>query len=138
MRVHSRERRRRSLERHAERQQAAEDHHRILGVEAAEELGGEAQAAEASVEQHRHAAQVDRDFARMQRALREPSRAAVADPHRRQRRAAGIALRELAAEGIADIDDDVLQIRNRRTGAPWPRRTPASRGDSRDGRGSDW
>ncbi len=50
---------------------------------------------------------------RMQGALGQPARIAGADPNGGERHASGEAAREFAAEGIADVDDDVLQVGSR-------------------------
>ena len=60
----------------------------------------------------RNAARIQGHFRGTQRAFREPPRIAGADPNGGERHAAGIVLGQLTAEGIAHVEDDVLQVRS--------------------------
>ena len=99
-------------ERGAEREQAGDDHQRILRVEAAEQAGLEFHRAETSVELHRDAARIQGDFGGVQLVFGQPPRVAGADPQCGDRHASRIGLGEFAAEGIAHVEDDVLQVGN--------------------------
>ncbi len=100
----------RVAERRPQGQETGEHHQGILGVEPAQQLCADGRLAEAAVELHRQAVRVQSHAVGMQAALSQPSRFAGPDPDRRERNPSRVILRKLAPKGIADVDDDVLQV----------------------------
>ncbi len=67
---------------------------------------------ETALELHRQTMHIQADAVRVQDALRQPPRVAGPHPDGGERHPAPIALGKFASKGIADVDDDVPQIRH--------------------------
>ena len=82
----------------------------VLRIEAAQQPGGHLCLAETAVDTHADAVHIQCDLRCMQGAFGQPARFSGADPNGGERRTPGEPARQFAAEGIADVDDDVLQV----------------------------